>query len=103
MKKLFVFLILSFVSMVAFGATEAGNSTITAVDLTSIGGVLGSLLSFLSPNTVAFVIKILGWISAVVTAATAIVAFTPSPKDDSVLAAVRKWIGVFAGNVLFNK
>lgn len=42
-------------------------------------------------------------VAYVVTAATAIVALTPSPKDDEWLAKIRKVFDFLAGNVLNNK
>jgi len=43
--------------------------------------------------------KVFAWVSAIVTGASAIVALTPTPKDDTILATVRHWVDILALNV----
>lgn len=67
------------------------------------GGILASILPFLPAAVVATIETVLGWVTAIVTAATAIVVLTPTPKDDSALAFIRNVLSVLSGNVGNNK
>ena len=61
--------------------------------------IIALLIGFIPADIFAKIELVLTWVTAIVTAASAIVALTPSPKDDGILANIRKWVEVLALNV----
>lgn len=92
------YLLILLFSMLAFSAFAEDTTPVVEG-----GGILASILPFLPAALVAKIEAVIGWVAAIVTAATAIVVLTPTPKDDSALATVRKWLSILSGNIGNNK
>lgn len=92
------FLLIFLLSMLALSAFAED-----AAPVVEGGGILASILPFLPAAIVAKIQAVLGWLAAIVTAATAIVVLTPTPKDDSALALIRNVLSILSGNVGNNK
>jgi hypothetical protein len=61
--------------------------------------IITILLGLIPADIFAKLELVITWVTAIVTAASAIVALTPSPKDDGILATIRKWVEILALNV----
>lgn len=97
-SKNVIMLLVGFVMpLLAFSAFAAEATTIAET------GIIATIFSFLPASVVALIGKVVTIGTAIVTAATAIVAITPTPKDDNWLAKIRSVLSFLSGNIGYNK
>lgn len=85
------------ISLVAFSAFAADPTPVAET------GIIATIFSFLPASAVALINKVVTVGTAIVTAATAIVAITPTPKDDNWVAKIRSVFSFLSGNIGYNK
>ena len=65
--------------------------------------IISTLINLIPSDLFATLSNIFAWVSAIVTGASAIVALTPTPADDTILAKVRGVLDFLALNIFHAK